>query len=36
MQADMAGTIAAEREKMFVVQAAEELCGVVLKGQCLT
>jgi hypothetical protein len=25
-----------EREKMFVVQAAEELCGVVLKGQCLT
>jgi hypothetical protein len=36
MQADMAGAIAVEREKTFVVQAVEELCGVVLKGRCLT
>jgi hypothetical protein len=32
MQADIAGTLAVEREKTFVVQAAEDLCGVVLNG----
>lgn len=33
MQADMAGTVAVEREtKTFVAQAAEELCGVVPNG----
>jgi hypothetical protein len=32
MQADIAGTIAVEREKTVVVQAAEKLCGVVLNG----
>jgi hypothetical protein len=32
MQSEMAGTIAVEREKTFVVQAAEELCGAVLNG----
>jgi hypothetical protein len=30
------GTIAVERGKLFVVQVAEELCGVVLMGKCLT
>ena len=36
MQADMAEMTVEEREKMSVVQAAEELWGVVLLGLCLT
>jgi hypothetical protein len=32
VQADMAGAKVMELEKTPVVQAAEELCGVVLKG----
>lgn len=36
MRADMAGMTVEEREKTSVVQAAEELCGVVLPGLCLT